>query len=204
MTRKAHLEKKETLARTHALTSPDPVRGYARGKEAVWEGSLLKSVLLDRAQVWGETVRVVPGETKRGNGGAAVETTHEVDEGKFVPELFNFGLAKEDAIELIGRLPYVSVQRATQGTEALLNDDIHSAHAEKAMKAEKDKMVRLVRIVDLRNASSKGIEVENTKRIVAAFGKAEGDTGSPEVQGAFLFSRRGLSQLTLCPTQPPS
>ena len=49
----------------------------------------------------------------------------------------------------------------------------------------------LGRVLDLRNASGKGIQVENIKRIIDHFGRKEEmakrnngvDTGSPEVQG---------------------
>ena len=47
----------------------------------------------------------------------------------------------------------------------------------------------LMRIVDLRNADSKGIDVENTRRIVETFGRVPGDTASPEVQGAWIVAR---------------
>ena len=62
LSRKAHLESKATLERTHALSAPDPVLGHARGNGDLWAQSLLKRVLLDRKDVWGSTVSVLPDE----------------------------------------------------------------------------------------------------------------------------------------------
>jgi small subunit ribosomal protein S15 len=190
------LEKKASLLRSHALSQPDPVLGYPTGKDSLWSNSLLKSVLLDRQEVWGETVKVVSGETSaRTTGGGEGEEV--LLEGKsYVPKHFNFGLTEEQAHQLVEVLPAVSSIRSLG--EGLSTTAVVQQRVEKAEKLEGEKRDKLMRIVDLRNAGSKGIEVENTRRIVKAFGTTEGDTGSPEVQGA--FSRGGEAMFSAsCP-----
>lgn len=186
--RKAHLEKKADALRAHAAGAADPVLGFGPGRSAIWDSSELKSVLLRREDVWGETVKVVPGEAGSlqagGSGSNAVAegASEEAAGAGYTPKHFNFGLEKDDAHKLAEVLPLVAAQRAV-----LDGPHEFSAALEKralaAEVAEREKRDKLMRIVDLRNASSKGIEVENTRRIVNAFGRAEGDTGSPEVQG---------------------
>lgn len=79
-------------------------------------------------------------------------------------------------------LPLVSAQRvALEGAQEF--GAAMEKRAQEAEEVEAEKRDKLMRIVDLRNANAKGIEVENTRRIVKAFGRKEDDTGSPEVQG---------------------
>lgn len=145
--------------------------------EALWETSLLKSVLLDRKVIWGE---IVAPET-------VTEAVTTGDSTVYVPQHFNFGLTNEDADELIKTLPAVAALcGALDGPKKF--DQAMADRAEKAEISENEKRDKLIRIIDLRNADSKGIRVENVRRIVTQFavtGKA--DTGSPEVQGS-LFS----------------
>lgn len=190
LVRKAHLDKKADLARADSLLAADPVLGYGLGRDAVWEKSELKSLLLSREEVWGETVKVVPGEG--GLRGAATSAAVAEDPAfpttGYTPKEFNFGLAKEDAEQLSTVLPLVSAQRvALSGPHEF--GEAMERRAVEAEEQERDKRDKLMRIVDLRNANAKGIEVENTRRIVGAFGRAEGDTGSPEVQAAIMTSR---------------
>jgi len=189
LVRKAHLDKKADLSRADSLLAADPVLGYGLGREAVWDQSELKSLLLSREQVWGETVKVVPGEggAFRGAAGAAAGGAVAAEDPAFpttgyTPSEFNFGLAKEDAEQLSTILPLVSAQRIALGGPHEFGAAMEK-RAQAAEELEQEKRDKLMRIIDLRNANAKGIEVENTRRIVNAFGRAEGDTGSPEVQG---------------------
>lgn len=71
----------------------------------------------------------------------------------------------------------------------VLNGEIEALEA----REEKKKEV-LKRILDLRNASGRGIQRENVRRIVEFFSRNKGedgkgaDTGSPEVQGEFKWT----------------
>lgn len=93
----------------------------------------------------------------------------------------NFGLSAEDASLLFEKLP---------AAHAFLTSDTPTAHEnilreniEKA-KIEEDKKVDVMkRILDLRNANSRGIRFENTRRILHRFGQGQG-SGRSEVQGA--------------------
>ena len=82
---------------------------------------------------------------------------------------------------------------ADQGTGAMAEE-----HA-MLEQEQQQSAATLARILDLRNASGKGIQVENTRRIIEHFGhRSDGrgpDTGSPEVQAAILTYRiRNLAE----------
>ncbi|GAA6029955.1 hypothetical protein JCM8097_009187 [Rhodosporidiobolus ruineniae] len=170
LVRKANLEKKAQLVRQHQQARPDPVLGYAKGNEDLWNKSLLKSILLTKEEVWGQ-----PPSSSSGEG--------------YTPERLNFGLTAEQAEQLSTTLPATAALRSTLGDQATSVDAVLLSRFEDATAAEQRKRDTLMRIVDLRNADSKGIEVENTRRIVAAFGRTAGDTASPEVQAAILTAR---------------
>ncbi|GAA6015686.1 hypothetical protein JCM10207_008173 [Rhodosporidiobolus poonsookiae] len=171
LVRKANLEKKAQLIRQHDAARPDPVLGYAKGNEQLWDKSLLKSILLKREEVW------------------AAPTDQATGEQGYMPKLFNFGLDAQTAEQLSTVLPATAALRSTLGDQNTSVDAVMLSRFEEATEAEKHKRDALMRIVDLRNADSKGIEVENTRRIVAAFGRVPGDTASPEVQSAILTAR---------------
>lgn len=206
------MDKKATLVRQHDLAEPHPVLGYSDvTSSALWDKCLLKSVLLDRHQVWGSAVKVVAGESAARTAVVDAEEGGEVNgpaategDSKYTPELFNFGLSPPLASTLSSTLPTVASLLPLLGTK-LSSTAVVQSRATRAGELEAYKREQLMRIVDLRNASSKGIEVENTRRIVEAFGRAEGDTGSPEVQGEqlFLFSHLPFSCAHADPTCPP-
>ena len=179
--RKSHIERKASLVRENVATRPNALSGYAPGQEQVWEGSLLKSVLLNRDDVWGTTVRIEK----------AVEEVQQdgqtLPEPPYTPKYYNFGLTPQSVQTLTQHLPKVSALRgllSADGTPQFF-DQAKRQRAEEAAAIELDKVEKLKRIIDLRNADSRGIRVENTRRIIDAFGvTSKVDTGSPEVQGA--------------------
>lgn len=173
LVRKANLAKKESLVRQHEAARPDPVLGFAKGNEDLWEKSLLKSILLDREAVWGQPSTTPGAAAGEGSG--------------YTPKLFNFGLTAQEAEQLSDALPATAALRSTLGDQATSVDAVMLSRFEEATEAEQRKRDTLMRIVDLRNADSKGIEVENTRRIIATFGRTPGDTASPEVQCAFPY-----------------
>lgn len=217
LVRKTNLEKKSSLAKAHQESQPDPVLGYAKGRESIWENSLLKSVLLRREDVWGETVKVLPDETastsRRGQAPETIggdKSSAQIAERTYFPKHFNFGLGEEEVKLLAEDLPIVASHRMFVGKEVSLFEQMTDEDYEKAVKAEEEKKDKLLRIVDLRNAGSKGIEFENMRRIVKAFGASETDTGSPEVQGkqslhhvhwSFLFT--SVVHVSCARSQPP-
>ncbi|GAA5873262.1 hypothetical protein JCM16303_001071 [Sporobolomyces ruberrimus] len=177
LVRKANLEKKSQLVRLSQQSRPDPVFGYAKGNEQLWENSLLKKILLNKETVWGKIVK--------GEGETSSPTEQEPGQDK----LYNFGLDKETANELSNVLPATAALRSTLGDGQTSVDSVMLSRFEHATRIEEQKKDTFMRIVDLRNADSKGIEVENTRRIVETFGRVPGDTASPEVQAAILTSR---------------
>jgi hypothetical protein len=54
---------------------------------------------------------------------------------------------------------------------------------EEALKVEQQKADIVKQIVSLQNANAKAIQLWNVQRCIDWFGRKEGDTGSPEVQG---------------------
>ncbi|POY73555.1 hypothetical protein BMF94_3493 [Rhodotorula taiwanensis] len=189
LVRKANLDKKAQLVREHEQTRPDPVLGYAQGNEDLWNKSLLKQILLRREDVWAGNAQSASGTSSTASAEAVDADTHG-----YTPELFNFGLDSETAHQLSDVLPATSALRSTLGDQATSVGSVMFSRFEDATRAEQEKRDTLMRIIDLRNADSKGIEVENTRRIVEAFGRVPGDTASPEVQAAILTMRiRSLS-----------
>ncbi|GAA5972591.1 hypothetical protein JCM21900_001329 [Sporobolomyces salmonicolor] len=186
LVRKANLEKKASLIRQHEASRPDPVLGLSKGNDELWEKSLLKSILLHRDDVWGASVEA--------DGASSAADSSTSNGAPYMPKLFNFGLDQHTAEQLSTVLPATAALRSTLGDQATSVDSVMLSRFERATELEEQKRDTLMRIVDLRNADSKGIEVENTRRIVAAFGRVPGDTASPEVQCAILtFRIRSLS-----------
>ncbi|GAA5996952.1 mitochondrial 37S ribosomal protein uS15m MRPS28 [Rhodotorula paludigena] len=184
LVRKANLEKKAQLVRQHEQSRPDPVLGFAKGNDALWDKSLLKSVLLNRDEVWAQ-----PAQADATGAGADAAARGTAGAEGYTPELYNFGLDAQTAEQLSSVLPATAALRSTLGDQATSVDAIMLERFETATTREEAKRDALMRIVDLRNADSKGIEVENTRRIVATFGRTPGDTASPEVQSAILTMR---------------
>lgn len=206
------------LVRQHDQARPDPVLGYARGNDDLWNKSLLNRILLRREDVWGDVVQV---DGSAGTSAAAAQVVNEQGEDgsssgsspgtattqRYTPKLFNFGLDAQTAEQLSTVLPATSALRATLGDQSTGVDAVLLERFERASDAEERKRDALMRIVDLRNADSKGIEVENTRRIAATFGRTPGDTASPEVQGASLFPHLCAPtrcRVSLAATDPPS
>lgn len=182
LVRKANLDKKAQLVRQHEQSRPDPVLGYAQGNQELWDKSLLKQILLRREDVWA-------GKGGAGSEGEGTAASSSSSKEHYTPQLFNFGLTAETAHQLSDLLPPTAALRSTLGDQATSVGSVMVSRFEDATRAEQDKRDTLMRIVDLRNADSKGIEVENTRRIVEAFGRVPGDTASPEVQGASPWRR---------------
>ncbi|BGP53226.1 hypothetical protein JCM8202v2_000785 [Rhodotorula sphaerocarpa] len=194
LVRKGNLDKKAQLVREHEQSRPDPVLGYAQGNEQLWNDSLLKQILLRKEEVWAGRATA---DASSGTASTDAADTSSAAAGMkgYTPQLFNFGLDAEAVHQLSDVLPATAALRSTLGDQQTSVGSVMFSRFEDASRAEQQKRDTLMRIVDLRNADSKGIEVENTRRIVEAFGRVPGDTASPEVQAAILTMRiRSLAQ----------
>ncbi|CAD6907122.1 unnamed protein product [Tilletia controversa] len=157
------------------------------------------------------------------SAGAPGDEQNAADQARFGgPLRLNFGLSSEDRELLFSELPRVMVEDHMldsvhlKGSSAALSlnpfadtSDLDGGSSgalldpdtQSALEGEMDELERaeagsadvLARVLDLRNASARGIRYENTKRIVQAFGRplpdGRVDTGNTEVQVALLTFR---------------
>lgn len=184
---------------------PDPVLGYQRTPEgeARWEQSELAQLILEKEEVWGvkedRRGNLVPVERKPRT--TILEDADSAEDAARLggPEHLNFGLTREDRELLFSHLPTVNAEDRildSPHTSSIHAPQLSAMDEEfrELEHEEKQSAEMLSRILDLRNASGKGIQVENIRRIIQHFGKREGadaakgvDTGSPEVQGECPF-----------------
>ncbi|KAK4056240.1 hypothetical protein OIO90_002683 [Microbotryomycetes sp. JL221] len=223
LTRRAHAVKKQTQLDQLEQTKPDPVLGYNTLKpvtvvgrsqqqqqqqqrqsqtnaseETLWDKSLLKNILLDRNQVWGQTIKVVANEQGTVTNETVLDHAEDASSSSltsdlnttsaYVPQHFNFGLTRDEADKLVNVLPAVSAVQSLVGKN-ISSGVVLEKRLERAQREQQDNRNKLMRIVDLRNADSKGIAVENTRRIIDAFKRSDNDTASPEVQAALLTAK---------------
>lgn len=190
--KKDNIERKELRERLWELSKPDPVLGHQMNEqgEQYWQQSDLCKILLTKDQVWGVH------EDRRGN---LVEVEQESDaatQHSLGPKRMNFGLnSDEDRKLLFASLPATMIEdRARSVSTSHVSED-HLESLQEAEDVEQLNAETLSRVLDLRNASGKGIQVENTRRIIDHFGTRAGDkdrgtdTGSVEVQVAVLTYR---------------
>lgn len=206
--RKTNLEQRFLKVRMLESSKPDAVLGHqttATGSK-VWEDSELAKIVLNKEAVWGVK------EDRRGNlvsisaQEQAAATTNAFDTAAAKqaaknggPLRLNFGLDGKDRELLFQDLPQVMVKdrildswnlgtlirgTATQADVSAFEEEYSKVQSEESANKE-----GLARILDLRNASGKGIQVENIRRIIAHFGGRKKHTGSPEVQAAVLTYR---------------
>lgn len=172
----ANVSRRASMAQQEAATAPDLILGYNPSLEQgrrMWEESKLAQILLKPEQVWGISVaeaRKSSGSMPSLDEGLEPEHAARVKE----PTSWNFGLQADEAKLLFEALPEANTRRTTSTDMSVI---------ESLAETEQDKSDQLKRILDLKNASAKGVAVENTRRIVEAFGRSAGDTGTPEVQG---------------------
>jgi hypothetical protein len=155
--KKKNLERQATLRAEEAAKKPSFALGHPKTDDSVWRSSALAKILIDKKAVW------------------SGETTG----------LLNFGIPREASELLFEKLPAVSAQRGflKQSDGAIAFEPRVMEEAEKAEEEEVTKADQLKRIVDLRNANSDGIAVENRRRVIETFARSERDTASPEVVG---------------------
>lgn len=193
--RKEREEKKEIDRRLEELSKPDPVLGHQMNEvgENLWKSSELYQVILSKDEVWG--VR----EDRRGNllniEGNEEKTSNKTSENSMPgPKRLNFGLDnEEDRNLLFSDLPSIQLEDRMRKVRdpTMASAEELSFLSEQVQEMEDQEISHvdvLSRVLDLKNASGKGIQVENTRRIIERFGaRSEGDergpdTGSTEVQ----------------------
>jgi small subunit ribosomal protein S15 len=169
--RDRHVKAQSERAGAVSSENVDHILGYEpiAGEKTPWDGCRLQRVLLRPEAIYSAPpVEYAAGEA---------------------PQQYLPGLAIEDQQMLFGALPYTSTslkaRRVLQNSASLRQeeDDPHAA----LTAAEEDKVEQMQRMLDLRNASKRGIEVVNRQRVIEEFGGVrEGkgvNTGSSEVQG---------------------
>jgi small subunit ribosomal protein S15 len=198
--RKEKDEKREIDRRLYERSEPDPVLGHQVNEvgEKLWKTSELYQLILTKDEVWG--VR----EDRRGNLlNVEKEDTKDTRDGAPLPgpKRVNFGLdTQEDRQLLFADLPSIKLDdRLRNAMDPTMASEEELANLSEDMQQVEELELShvdiLSRVLDLKNASGKGIQVENTRRIIAKFGaRAEGDergpdTGSVECQGEILLCK---------------
>jgi len=154
---------------------PHPVLGTSPGNEARWTNCDLAKILLTE-----ESVQATPAP-------APSPSTSTLE----LPKHFNFGIENSAKELLFQSLPAVSAQRPFLNADLTINPQQWAEEQAAAEAEEMKKSNILARVVDMRNASARGIAYENRRRCVEAFSEAgkPGDTGRPEVQAALLTAK---------------
>jgi len=118
------------------------------------------------------------------------------------PLLTNFGISSEDALTLTAGVKAAEQRRLenrpSRGfwmntTDGFLYDNQYDKtmdDKEFLELTEAKKKEAMARLIDLTNANSKAILDANLEKAILHFGRHEGDTGSPEVQGSSQIKRR--------------
>lgn len=96
------------------------------------------------------------------------------------PSGYQHFLTEQEADLIFEKVPHVQVQ------ELMVRSTLVNEKIQLPIEQQKAELVR--RITALENGNAKQVTLENVRRAREAFQRAEGDTGSPEVQGTFFFS----------------
>ncbi|KAG0195973.1 hypothetical protein BGX28_000297 [Mortierella sp. GBA30] len=97
------------------------------------------------------------------------------------PSGYQHFLNEQEAEIIFEKVPQVQVQ------ELMLRSSLVNEKTQLPIEKQKAELVR--RITALENGNAKQITLENVRRAREAFQRAEGDTGSPEVQAAIMTVR---------------
>ncbi|KDQ18195.1 hypothetical protein BOTBODRAFT_553000 [Botryobasidium botryosum FD-172 SS1] len=175
LTKKKNLEKRAQVQERADANKPHPVLGTSPGNEAKWANCDLAKILLTE-----ESVQATPPP-------APLPSTSALE----LPKHFNFGIEDSAKEVLFKALPAVTAQRPFLNANLTINPQQWAGEQAVAEAQEMVKSNMLARVVDMRNASARGIAYENRRRCVEAFSEPEkpGDTGRPEVQAALLTAK---------------
>ncbi|EPQ28512.1 uncharacterized protein PFL1_03815 [Pseudozyma flocculosa PF-1] len=212
--RKNNLDQRMLKVRMLESSKPDPVLGHQLDEagQKVWEGSELARLILDKEEVWGvkedRRGNLVSTKAKPKTLESAYDRAERLEAEAFGgPRRLNFGLDASDRQLLFQSLPTIMVKDRIldsanlgvimKGTPNPADVGAFEDEYTRVIQEEQSASTILSRVLDLRNASGKGIQVENIRRIVNHFGQREKmeqlgkgvDTGSAEVQAAVLTYR---------------
>ncbi|KAG9046018.1 hypothetical protein FS837_005205 [Tulasnella sp. UAMH 9824] len=216
--RRARIKRQKNLAKRAENASavdanrPHPVLGHAGGipDEAArekWESTKLYKAMVD-PNYTGLNKPFTPKSASEAKYIPSQGVPKDI-ESKEPPEYLNFGLSEKTASALLNDLPKqtVDLEDASKPmSTSLLFPEIFQSKTpfdpydlsqplsskDAALKSSVAQREAMERIIDLRNASARGIAYANRQRIIQAFSRAatgtdqaseRPDTGSPEVQG---------------------
>ncbi|TIC05858.1 hypothetical protein E3Q08_02148 [Wallemia mellicola] len=196
----SRLKKKTNIARKQALIDaessnlPSAALGYAPGQEDVWSNSELSKIMLTPHQVY-NNIDNVSGRASLAEITGVPDDPSDAFPNLQIPKLLSKPMTKDDLLTVYKTLPSLSAQRGLGGSSLQSDLDI-----EKIILNEKEKLETFSRLIDLRNASAKGIMLENIRRCISVFGDGhinekakhpthQGDSGKIEVQAAILTTR---------------
>ncbi|KAK5809125.1 hypothetical protein F5H01DRAFT_351271 [Linnemannia elongata] len=97
------------------------------------------------------------------------------------PSGYQHFLTEQEADLIFEKVPHVQVQ------ELMVRSTLVNERIQLPIEQQKAELVR--RITALENGNAKQVTLENVRRAREAFQRAEGDTGSPEVQAAVMTVR---------------
>ncbi|KAF9949459.1 hypothetical protein BGZ70_001764 [Mortierella alpina] len=192
--RKNNLQLQEKKRLDYENSTPD----YIIGKQTEFTQSLLKSQSVFQAPL----AAIKPadaGSSNTSESDSAVKSTFSFSTSSSSPSIFSSSsrtpllvstsnpsgyqhfLSEQEADIIFEEVPQVQVQ------ELMLRSSLVNEKIQLPIEKQKAELVR--RITALENGNAKQITLENVRRAREAFQRAEGDTGSPEVQAAVMTVR---------------
>ncbi|SNX86316.1 related to MRPS28 - mitochondrial ribosomal protein, small subunit [Melanopsichium pennsylvanicum] len=206
--RKSNLDQRTLKVRMLESSKPDVVLGHqlTPAGNKIWQDSELANIILTKQSVWGvkedrqgNLVPIAANEAAASARNLFDSTASKQAKEFGGPARLNFGLDGHDRELLFQNLPQVMIKdrildswnlgTLIRGTANHADVSAFESEYAKVSSEEASNKEALGRILDLRNASGKGIQVENIRRIISHFGGEKRDTGSPEVQAAVLTYR---------------
>ncbi|KAG8898466.1 hypothetical protein FRC00_002798 [Tulasnella sp. 408] len=216
--RQKNLAKRAENASAEDANRPHPVLGHAGGipdevAREKWESTKLYKAMVD-PNYTGLNKPFTPKSASEAKYVPSQGVPKDI-ETKEPPEYLNFGLSDKTASALLNDLPKqtVDLEDASKPmTASVLFPEIFQSttpydpydlsqplsNKDAALKSSVAQREAMERIIDLRNASARGIAYANRQRIIEAFSRAatgtdqaseRPDTGSPEVQAALMTAK---------------
>ncbi|KAI1321844.1 hypothetical protein EDD11_000120 [Mortierella claussenii] len=195
--RKANLKKQEQKRLEFESSTPD----YIIGKDTEFTRSLLKPESIFEAPLAAiKPAKIVSDDTSsQENSPSTPQSMFSFSSSSLSPSIFSSPsrtplevstsnpsgyqhfLTKQETDMIFENVPYVQVE------ELMNRSTLVSEKTQLPIEQQKAELVR--RITALENGNAKQITLENVRRAREAFQRAEGDTGSPEVQAAVMTVR---------------
>ncbi|KAF8925042.1 hypothetical protein EDD21DRAFT_386945 [Dissophora ornata] len=189
--RKSNLQKQEMKRKEFENSTPD----YIIGKETEFTRDLLRPQSVFQAPL----ASIKPADANTTSTSEDAPSSFSFSSSPLSPSIFSSSpraplvvstsnpsgyqhfLNKQEAELIFEKVPQVQVQ------ELMLRSTLVNEKTQLPIERQKAELVR--RITALENGNAKQITLENVRRAREAFQRAEGDTGSPEVQAAIMTVR---------------